>query len=61
MVLLRLLECCGCGCKDIHLKKLVFNYPIDKAYFINKTEWKEKYKYDVIIGDGETVMERVFK
>ena len=48
-------------CKDIHLKKLVFNYPIDKAYFINKTEWKEKYKYDVIIGDGETVMERVFK
>ena len=48
-------------CKDIHLKKLVFNYPIDKAYFINKTEWKEKYKYEVIIGDGETVMERVFK
>lgn len=47
--------------KDIHLKKLVFNYPIDKAYFINKTEWKEKYKYEVIIGDGETVMERVFK
>lgn len=48
-------------CKDSKFKKLVFNYPIDKAYFLNKTEWKEKYNYEIVIGDGKTMMERVFE
>ena len=30
-------------CKDSKFKKLIFNYPIDKAYFLNKKEWKQKY------------------
>lgn len=48
-------------CKDSKFKKLIFNYPIDKAYFLNKEEWKEKYNYDVIIGDGKTIVERMFE
>lgn len=48
-------------CKDSKFKKLIFNYPIDKAYFLNKEEWKEKYNYDVIIGDGKTIAERMFE
>lgn len=47
-------------CKDTQFKKLVFNYPIDKAYFLDKEEWKEKYNYEVIIGDGKTMVERMF-
>lgn len=48
-------------CKDQNFKRLVFNYPIEKADYINKDEWKEKYKYDVIIGNGENVVERIFE
>ena len=48
-------------CKDSKFKKLIFNYPIDKAYFLNKKEWKQKYNYDIIIGDGKTVVERMFE
>ena len=47
-------------CKDSQFKRLVFNYPIDKAYFLDKEEWKEKYNYEVIIGDGKTTVERKF-
>ena len=45
-------------CKDSKFKKLIFNYPINKAYFLNKEEWKEKYNYEVIIGNGKTIVER---
>ncbi len=48
-------------CKDSKFKKLIFNYPIDKAYFLNKEEWKEKHNYEVIIGDGKTIVERIFE
>ena len=48
-------------CKDPKYKKLIFNYPIDKAYFLNKKEWKEKYNYEIIIGDGKKVVERMFE
>lgn len=48
-------------CKDSQFKKIVFNYPIDKAYFLDKEEWKEKYSYEVIIGDGKTTVERIFE
>lgn len=48
-------------CKDSHFKKVVFNYPIIKAYFLDKKEWIEKYNYEVIIGDGKTIMERIFE
>ena len=48
-------------CKDSQFKRLVFNYPIDKAYFLDKKEWKEKYNYEVIMGDGKTIVERMFE
>lgn len=47
-------------CKDSLFKRLVFNYPIDKAHFLDKKEWKEKYNYEVIIGDGKNIVERIF-
>lgn len=48
-------------CKDSREKKLIFNYPIEKAHFINKQEWKKKYHYEVIMGDGNSVIERIFE
>lgn len=48
-------------CQDSKFKKIVFNYPIDKAFFLNKEEWKKIYNYDLIIGNGNIVLERVFK
>lgn len=48
-------------CNDSQFKRLVFNYPIEKAYFLDKEEWKEKYNYEVIIGDGKTMVERIFE
>lgn len=48
-------------CNDSRFKRLVFNYPIEKAYFLDKEDWKEKYNYEVIVGDGETMVERIFK
>lgn len=48
-------------CKCSHFKKIVFNYPIEKAYFLNKEQWKKKYNYEVIIGDGKNIVERIFE
>lgn len=48
-------------CNDLKHKSLIFNYPIDKAYFFNREEWKEKYNYEVIIGNGENIIERIFE
>ena len=31
------------------------------AFHIFKEEWKEKYNYEVIIGDGKTMVERMFE
>ena len=48
-------------CKDSKLKKIIFNYPIDKAHFLDKEEWKEKYNYEIIMGDGKNIVERMFE
>lgn len=48
-------------CKDSKFKKIIFNYPIDKAHFLDKEEWKEKYNYEIIKGDGKTIVERMFE
>ena len=41
-------------------KKIIFNYPIEKAsFFINKS-WMKKYKYEVIMGDGTSIVERIY-
>ena len=48
-------------CNDSVFKTIVFNYPINKAHFLNNHEWKEKYNYEVIIGTGENPIERIFK
>lgn len=37
--------------------KFIFNYPIEKAEFINKDEWKEKYNYSTLIGDGNSIVQ----
>lgn len=47
-------------CNNSKFKRVVFNYPVDKAGFLNKEEWKKRYNYEVIIGDGKTMMERMF-
>ena len=48
-------------CKDTDYKKMVFNYPIDKASFIDKEKWKIKYNYEVVTGNGDTYVERIFE
>ncbi len=47
-------------CRNSQYKTIVFNYPIEKALFLDNENWKEKYNYEVVIGDGENVVERVF-
>ena len=47
-------------CKDPKHKKIIFNYPIEKAYFLDKLEWKEKYNYDIVMGDGNSTVERMY-
>ena len=48
-------------CKDSKFKKLIFNYPIEKAAFLDKEEWREKYNYEIVIGDGKNILERKFE
>lgn len=48
-------------CKDCHHNKIIFDYPIEKAKFLDKTEWKVKYNYEVIIGNGNSIVERIFE
>ena len=48
-------------CNDLKFKKLIFNYPIDKAYFLHKKEWEQKYNYELIIEDGTSIVERIFE
>mgnify|MGYP004510477475 FL=1 len=48
-------------CKDFKFKKLIFNYPIEKASFLDKEEWREKYNYEIVIGDGKNILERKFE
>ncbi len=48
-------------CKDTNHKKIVFNYPIDKASFIDKEKWKLKYNYEVVTGNGDAYIERIFE
>jgi hypothetical protein len=47
-------------CSGSEFKRMIFNYPIDKAFFLDKEEWKEKYNYEIIIGDGKNAVERTF-
>ena len=47
-------------CNNSKFKRVVFNYPVDKAVFLDKEEWKKRYNYEVVIGDGKTMMERIF-
>ena len=39
---------------DRQRKTLIFNYPVEKAAFLNRPEWKQKYNYEIITGDGVT-------
>lgn len=47
-------------CSDSIFKTIIFNYPIDKARFLENQEWKEKYNYEIVIGTGESPVERGF-
>lgn len=41
-------------------KKIIFNYPIDKAQIFNNDKWMEKYNYEIVIGDGKSIIERSY-
>lgn len=42
-------------------KTIIFNYPIKQAELLDNKEWKDKYKYDLVIGDGNSIVERSYK
>ena len=48
-------------CSDSIFKTIIFNYPIDKARFLENQEWKEKYNYEIVIGTGDDPVEREFE
>lgn len=41
-----------------HEKKLIFNYKIKQVTLVDKEKWKTKYKYEVIVGNGNEIIER---
>lgn len=47
-------------CENSKFKKIIFNYPIKKALFLNNSDWKNKYNYDTVIGNGINIVERKF-
>ena len=47
-------------CENTKFKKIIFNYPIKKALFLDKTQWKNKYNYDIVMGDEKNTIERNF-
>lgn len=48
-------------CNDSSFKRIFFNYPIYKANVINNKDWKDKYNYDIVIGNGKSPIERNFE
>lgn len=47
-------------CENPKFKKIIFNYPIKKALFLNNSDWMNKYNYDTVIGNGVNIVERKF-
>lgn len=39
-------------------KTFIFNYEIKQALFIKKEEWEKEYEYDIVIGNGNEILER---
>ena len=49
-------------CSDPVFKTIIFNYPIDKALFLeHHQEWKDKYNYEIVMGTGKSPVERIFE
>ncbi len=48
-------------CSDPVFKTIIFNYPIDKALFLEHQEWKDKYNYEIVMGAGDSPVERIFE
>lgn len=42
-------------------KVLIFNYPIEQEKLFSNEEWKQKYNYNVLVEDGNKVIERRYK
>ena len=41
------------ACRNQQKKRFIFNYPIKKAEFLDRKEWKSKYNYEIVMGDAE--------
>lgn len=39
-------------------KNIIFNYPVKQYEILNNEFWMEKYKYNIIVGDGKSYIER---
>ncbi|MCI8529771.1 MAG: hypothetical protein HFH84_19310 [Lachnospiraceae bacterium] len=39
-------------------KKLIFNYPLDVVKKFDRSDWKQQYHYEIIVGNGNAVVER---
>lgn len=48
-------------CCNSSFKRIFFNYPIDKINFLNNENLKVKYKYEIVIGTGNSPLERSFE
>ncbi len=42
-------------------KKLIFNYPLEVIKRFDRNDWKQKYHYDLVIGNGEEVVKRSYE
>lgn len=44
-----------------YYKKLIFNYPLDVIKRFDRNDWKQRYHYDIIAGNGNEIVERNYE
>lgn len=42
-------------------KKLIFNYPLEVIKRFDRNDWKQKYHYDIVVGNGNEAVERSYE
>ena len=42
-------------------KKLIFNYPLDVIKLFDRNDWKQQYHYEIVVGNGNEIVERSYE
>ncbi len=42
-------------------KRLIFNYPLDVIKLFDRNDWKQQYHYEIVVGNGNEIVERSYE